>query len=372
MNGRGFEEIKPVVAILTMDSTNGFRGNRDNFVDIVRTGKDMGFLVYVVTIRDLKFTSPTVKGYTLNSSNDGWETHQFPLPQVIYNRIPLREDEEKPWVHRKILTCLQHPDIQFYNPYFFNKWHLFEWLKVSKSTDYLIPQTKRMDGVISLARLLDKHPYLYLKPESGKAGKGIMMLKYKKNKIIPYRLKIQNDRSSITYKSTSLRRLWVRINKETGHSPYIIQQGIALATVDHRPFDLRILVQKTAKGHWGVTGVGARMAGLKSITTHVPRGGTIESPSKLLSTLFGADMSSSMMSRIRTTALIIARQIEKGSGFTLGEMSMDLGIDALGKLWFFEANARPMKFDEPHIRRKSLERIFEYSQYLARKNNQYN
>lgn len=25
-----------------------------------------------------------------------------------------------------------------------------------------------------------------------------------------------------------------------------------------------------------------------------------------------------------------------------------------------------MKFDEPHIRKKSLERIFQYSQYLSR------
>lgn len=367
MNGRGSEEIKPVVAILTMGSTNGFRGNRANFVDIVRTGKEMGFLVYVVTLSDLKFTSPTIKGYTLNNNNDGWETHQFPLPQVIYNRIPLREDEEKPWVHRKIMTCIEHPNIHFYNPYFFNKWHLFEWLKVSKSTDYLVPTTKRLESAISLSRLLDKHPYLYLKPESGKAGKGIMMLKYKKERALPYRLKIQNDRSSITYKSTSLRRLWIRLKKETGNAPYIIQQGIQLANIDHRPFDLRILVQKNAKGTWGVTGLGARMAGLKSITTHVPRGGTIENPTKLLSTLFGADMSSSMISRIKTTALIIARQIEKGSGFTLGEMSMDLGIDDLGKLWFFEANSRPMKFDEPPIRKKSLERIFEYSQYLAYK-----
>lgn len=30
---------------------------------------------------------------------------------------------------------------------------------------------------------------------------------------------------------------------------------------------------------------------------------------------------------------------------------MDLGIDDLGEIWFFEANAKPMKFDEPQIRK---------------------
>ncbi|MNE78462.1 hypothetical protein D3C80_1748710 [compost metagenome] len=47
-------------------------------------------------------------------------------------------------------------------------------------------------------------------------------------------------------------------------------------------------------------------------------------------------------------------------------MSMDLGIDTEGSMWFFEANAKPMKFDEPHIRKKSLERIFQFSHYLSR------
>ncbi|WP_198402131.1 YheC/YheD family protein [Paenibacillus crassostreae] len=353
------------------DSAKGFRGNHANFVDIVRTGKELDYPIYVVTVRDLKLNSPTVKGYTLSSNNEDWEVHNFPPPQVIYNRIPLREDEAKPWVQRKINSYLTHPNTHFYNPHFFNKWDLFEWLRISNSTDYLVPMTKRLVNELSLSKILDKHPYVYLKPESGKAGKGIMMLKFQKDKSLPYRLKIQNDRSSITYKSPSLRRLWIRLKKEIGTSPYIVQQGIQLATVDNRPFDLRIMVQKTGKGQWGVTGVGARMAGLKSITTHVPRGGSIERPTRLISALFGSDMSSFIMNQIKTTALIIARQIERASGNKLGEMSMDLGLDQFGKIWFFEANARPMKFDEPHIRKRSLERIFEYSQYLAQ-HNKYN
>jgi len=47
-------------------------------------------------------------------------------------------------------------------------------------------------------------------------------------------------------------------------------------------------------------------------------------------------------------------------------MSMDLGVDKQGNIWFFEANSKPMKFDEPHIRQKSLERIFQYSRFLLR------
>ena len=88
--------------------------------------------------------------------------------------------------------------------------------------------------------------------------------------------------------------------------------------------------------------------------------------SKMLLPAFGSDMTTLLLSRIKSSALLIAKQIEKESGFLLGEMSMDLGVDTDGRLWFFEANAKPMKFDEPHIRKKSLERIFQYSQYLYR------
>lgn len=367
MNGRNIEETKPIVAILTMpDPIKGFRGNHANFGDIVRTGKNLGFPVYVVTVRDLKLSEHMIKGYTLNTNGEDWETQYFPLPQVIYNRIPQREDEDKPAVQHKISACLHHPHIRLYNPYFFNKWHLFEWLKASKSTDYLVPMTKKLSREASLAKMLDKYSFLYLKPESGKAGKGIMMLKYQSGKTLPYRLKIQSNTNSITYKAATMKRLWSRLKKETGNSPYIVQQGIELATVDNRRFDLRILVQKTGKGQWGITGVGARMAGSRSITTHVPRGGSIENPQKLLSTLFGSDMRTTIMNRAKASSLLIARQIEKACGFDLGEMSMDLGIDDMGKVWFFEANAKPMKFDESHIRKRSLEQIFQYSQYLAR------
>jgi hypothetical protein len=43
---------------------------------------------------------------------------------------------------------------------------------------------------------------------------------------------------------------------------------------------------------------------------------------------------------------------------------LDLGCDERGNIWFFEANAKPMKFDEPEIRKLSLNRIFQYGRFL--------
>jgi hypothetical protein len=123
-------------------------------------------------------------------------------------------------------------------------------------------------------------------------------------------------------------------------------------------------VQKNGEGQWEITGIGARVAGNASITTHVPRGGSIEEPEKLLTAVFGASQARQVMRQARETAIVLAKQIERSSRTLLGEMSMDLGVDTSGQIWFFEANSKPMKFDEPHIRQKSLERIFQFSQHL--------
>ncbi|MCL6459347.1 MAG: YheC/YheD family protein, partial [Gorillibacterium sp.] len=103
-----------------------------------------------------------------------------------------------------------------------------------------------------------------------------------------------------------------------------------------------------------------------SITTHVPRGGHIDNPENALISSFGQKRTPLLMKKVEATSHIIAKRIEKAAGYSLGEMSLDLGIDKNGRIWFFEANSRPMKFDEPEIRRKSLERIIEYSHYLSK------
>jgi hypothetical protein len=358
---------RPVFAILTIeDDVQLFRGNRNNFADLIRTGRELGFTAYVVTANQLKLSKPRVAGYTFSEETQTWKKGVFPLPDIVYNRVPMREDEMLPAVRRKIEACLKHPNIRLFNPAFFNKWNLFEWLSLSKTTRPYIPVTRRLVSRESLRRMLKQHPFLYLKPVSGKAGVGIMSVRLYKEKQLPYRLKLQQKKRSKTFRCGTFDGLWNRIKKQSQGERYIAQQGIELAAYADRQFDLRALIQKNQRGQWDITGIGARLAGSTSITTHVPRGGSIEEPEKLLVGAFGPEQARKILAKVKSAALLIARQIERASGHELGEMSMDLGVDKQGGIWFFEANSKPMKFDEPHIRQKSLERIFQYSQFLLK------
>jgi hypothetical protein len=361
---------RPTLAILTYsDDKRIFRGNQENFVDLIRTGIQHNVHVYVMTVQDFKLSEKHAVGYTYDFSAKKWKKELMPQPHVIYNRIPFRKFELLPEVQQVIQTCLRHGQIRFFNPSFFNKWTLFEWLNKSKVTRDFVPATKRLTTSDELDKLLQQHDFLYLKPIRGKAGKGIMRVSRQAGAVnvrSSYELSIQDKTRSQISRYSSTSQLWSDIRELAGTQDYIMQQGIAMVNYKQRPFDLRVLVQKNGKGEWCIAGVGARLAGKSSITTHVPRGGSIDDPAKLLTATFGAAGSKRIIARTRKTAITIANQIEKASGSTMGEMSMDLGVDTSGRIWFFEANSKPMKFDEPHIRKKSLENLIHYCVYLSK------
>lgn len=361
---------RPLLGILTMDDpAELFRGNRSNFVDLIRTGSEMGVSVCVVTVKDLKLRHKKIAGYLYDPETKRWFQQTIGIPYVLYNRIPFREDESTSEVQQAIQAIIKNPQVQLFNPTFFNKWSLFEWLNKAKTTAKYIPATRKMTASQELESLFKLHSSVYLKPISGKAGKGIMKAERTIRKLDrkpEYALSIQETKGSIVFKYPKISQLWSKIKEETGSEDYIAQQGVAIVRYKKRPFDLRLLVQKNYKGVWDVTGIGARLAGRQSITTHVPRGGSIDDPEKLLAAGFGTEGAKRIMLRARKAALAIARQIEKKSGHLLGEMSMDMGVDVHGGIWFFEANSKPMKFDEPQIRKKSLERIVQYSLFLIR------
>lgn len=367
--GLALSSDKPVLAILTIDDDElQFRGNRQNFADLIQTGTEMGIPTYVVTVKDLQLDSRSMIGYTYKQQESRWVRTRFPRPTIIYNRIPLREDEQLPHVKRKLAAIAKQADIQMFNRRFFNKWLLFRWLSRNPKTRRFIPHTVKLNGIATLARQLKRHRLLYLKPVRGKAGVGIMTVRMQPGKSLPFKLQVQVDRGSKSYRFASLERMWERIEScsEAIGETYIAQRGIPLLMVNDRPFDLRVLVQKNQAGKWELTGIGARVAGVSSITTHVPRGGNIDDPAKLFNKIFGQPTAAKVMNKVMQASLLLARQIERKSGALLGEMSLDLGVDRDGQIWFLEANSKPMKFDESEIRKQSLQRIFQYARYLHR------
>lgn len=362
------KRLTPLIGILTSRRTNArdFRGNKENFRDIIATGRRLRTLVFVFTPQDVHKNSQYVTGFTRHPAVSGWLPLSLPRPHVVYNRIPDRKAEAQPAERNTLRYFLSHPETDVFNPRFFNKNELFDWLAQDDTLKPHLPTTHLWHPTQSrdtLAQLMQRHQTLYIKPVTGRAGKGIIRVKRRTGGY---------DLTHVTGKGQQLKTTRTRrlhevhdtIQALAGKEQYLVQQGIELARYRGRPFDLRLLVQKDKDARWRVTGAGIRIAGENGITTHVPRGGKIGNPHTVLPEVF-TSRAKTVYRQAHALALKAAHSIERHSGMTLGEISLDLGADRDRRLWVFEANAKPMKFDEPLIRRRSLERIIEYANYLA-------
>jgi hypothetical protein len=354
----------PLIAIFTSDGKRTFHGNQQNFADIIRMGRRMGIAVYVLTPRGLDtYEETAVEGYLLDhrSTRLRWIKAKLPLPHIVYNRIPTRRSENSSQVQAAIHKLQKTFDIQLFNPHFFNKWTLYTQLSSLKELHPLLPDTTHLNQS-SLQSMCKKHPVLYLKQIHGKAGIGMIRISrlHKGYELIDQKSAQQKKR----YMLSNFSSLWKIVQNLCKKDAYLVQQGIPLAQYEGRPFDVRALIQKNGKGEWKVTGIGIRVAGKTAITTHVPMGGRIENVNKVCKAVFAGE-EAAKIEQIKRTGIALAQAIELKQKSLLGEMSIDLGIDTNRKIWFFEANAKPMKFDEPEIRTRSLRRLLQYCLYLS-------
>lgn len=356
----------PLLGILTVrDEHQRFRGNKLYFQHLCQRAALEGEEAVVIPLdQSASFSgrSSLVNGWRYDRRENNWRPDSFPLPSVLYNRIPSRESESSPAVRQTLAALRNQKNIPLFNPHYFNKWQLYCWMKFAGIPGVSVPYTTRLQAPEDGLRAMRRFPELILKPESGKAGIGIG-----KTAADGIRLQTVDGIKRIALRGNwaeAWHTLWPALNG----SRYVVQQAIPLAQTDGRPFDLRILVQKTASGRWAVSGTGVRVAGQHALTTHVPRGGTVGSLETIMNQTFSAAHAGEIRGRLHRAAVLTAAHLAASAGHLWGEMSMDWGLDPQGTLWFFEANAKPMIFDEPAIFRRSLRRIIGFARYLREKN----
>lgn len=210
-----------------------------------------------------------------------------------------------------------------------------------------VPETNWYKAT-TLTKMLTAYSTLYIKPDKGSQGTGIIQVK-----------RLNNSESLISFKASSKKYLNTEIASEVTKrmqkgKKYIIQQGIQLATYQKKPFDMRIVLQKPSN-QWQLTWMSAKVAPRSnSIVTNVAKGAR---DAKIEEVLRGADQRlnvSAVLKELSDVSYKIARKL--GSRFPLRIVGLDMGIDKNGKVWFIEANTSPSfhglkKFDPVQYRR---------------------
>lgn len=186
---------------------------------------------------------------------------------------------------------------------------------------------------VTLTRMINKFRVLYIKPDTGSAGTGVIRIK-----------KLNRFEFLISFKGSSrrcpIKKIVSEVRKRMHRGKkYIIQQGIPLATYKNKPFDLRIVLQKPSS-RWVLTWMSAKIAPrASSIVTNVAKGAR---DAKMKETLQGADQSLNVpkvLKNLTDVSYKIAKKL--GARFPFRIVGLDMGIDKKGKVWFIEANTKP-------------------------------
>lgn len=361
--------IGPVVAVLTTGEPNkpvptGKKARL--FKELIIQGWKEGVFIYNFYPHDVLWGRKLIRGYSCTPQGK-WISGYYPFPDVIYNRVLYRSIEKQRQVQHLLKRFDQHPDIYLFNRRFLNKWEVSRVLGEDSRTQQWMPETRTYTSS-NLRLMLLQYRELFLKPCNSSKGQGIV--KIEKTLERKYRFARTEWKGKNWIKVASVTELNHRLNQQIGSlKHYIIQQGISLARIEGRIFDLRTQSQKNSQGDWVLTGIGARIAAKNRFVTHVPNGGSRANFNEVLRAVFSsAALRSSVEQELRKICRIVPEVLEQGLDIPLGILSLDIGVDSYGRLWILEVNSKPASFDEDHIRKKHLKLLVDYFIFAAQQN----
>ncbi|WP_167577460.1 YheC/YheD family protein [Ammoniphilus sp. YIM 78166] len=219
--------------------------------------------------------------------------------------------------------------------YVASKWKKTQLLLENEAIRPYIPDTLRLTRE-NLIQMLLIHSVVYLKPENGMKGNGIIRIDYDEE-VEVYIIKSGNDSRAVSSIFPILQ--WLK-RKTAGHK-YLIQQGIDLISLENKPIDFRVLLQKPKK-EWVYAGIVGKLGEPNSITTNLAQGGKAISFREALSKTLelSVDEMKELKDELEQLSLIIANQLTL-SYPGLRELGIDFAIDIDGSYWVLEVNTSP-------------------------------
>ncbi len=338
-----------------------FAGQSEPFAELLGVARRRKVIAYVFSKEGFDWQNRRVMGWEcLEKPVPVWQQRSFPLPDIVYNRIPNRALESQQDLQEFLGLLKKRYGPRFFNPGFLDKWKTYCVLADANNIGCRLPETKIISTPQTILHMLAKHSDIYLKPQANSLGIGISRITKTAGDKFVCRTQMP-DGENIPPAFATVEELLASLPLWQKGIPYLAQQTVKLAKYQDRPFDIRLLAQKDRRGCWRKTGWAARVAGPDAITTHVIYGGARQPVSAVLS----SKQYVRVLKKANILVATIPKIIEAAWQSNFGELEMDIAVDSNGYLWLFEMNAKPFKFDENLLRTKSLLRLIDYSRYLA-------
>ncbi|WP_238162704.1 YheC/YheD family protein [Cohnella sp. AR92] len=240
-----------------------------------------------------------------------------------------------------------------------SKWVKTKWLLGSEALKDHVPPTVPFSRD-ALKRMLEKYPTVYFKPTGGTGGFNII-------RIAKQGAGFRTKQKSAVRRHSGLDALYGFLSPKASREPYLLQKGIALATVKGKPFDIRVMVQKSSEGVWTSTGVFLKIGKPGTVATNYAQGGKI---GFLEPSLSAAGFSRQGIAEVRGDLERLGVQVGKlfdkrKKGFR--ELGLDVALDKHDKLWILEVNTRPQFYPLRKAGdRKLFRRILSFAKQYGR------
>ncbi|MFJ8260375.1 YheC/YheD family protein [Rummeliibacillus sp. NPDC094406] len=213
-----------------------------------------------------------------------------------------------------------------------SKWSQYHELRRNRKLPKYLPNTELLTPE-TFRLYLQRYKSIILKPCVGQNGIGVIQIRSKSDSTY----EIHTDTRKIIQPSMKRAFKYIKKNLLTKNE-YIVQQRIALATINKSLIDIRVVLQKT-DGIWKITGKLVKVAGKQFIITNAAK--------KLLTlekALYDAKMTRVDIKKIEYRLNKICKiatdlLVENNAGLNI--IGFDIGITKKGELWIFEGNKVP-------------------------------
>lgn len=300
-------------------------------------------------IKDLDFENLQVKGdyFEKRGGRINQKKGVFPFPDAIYLQCHVK--------HKTVRKIEQLIGRKVFNSFIFDKWECWDLLKKDNELRNHLPYTQKLEHLVILQHLLYSYEDIFLKPidpTHGHSSRAIFRVKLQEEgkieTIYQEEKKIQREQF------TSPKKFLDWISPKFSTKAYIIQQSIQTVKYEEMATDIRLHMNKNGKGEWEVSTLIFRVA---TNSSHISNGISI------LGINYLEEMTDSTIKRAIVNLGSKICSVLDQSGYHMGDLGIDLGVDKNGHVWIFEVN--PLPYPYTLFQYHAFTKPIEYAHYLA-------